>query len=272
MRFRIGFSEKPEEKNDITNPAAVPAETTVPRKSVVQVHFPDRGMTLAYYNDQFDLHRGDIVFVDGKLEGLRGRIMEVNYNFKIKLSDYKRVIAVADTNVRGSFYMAGSHFVTFDPAALPIHKVTTWYMAPLKEDDAYVNSSDDTSFCLEDPKGFQVSEAIAARGHTYYMENRVVYLCIDGTRGYAIVEGGSPYEIEFRYTNGEISGLVCTCFCSYHCKHEAAAILQLRETLHQIEAQYADAFRASDYFAAIAKSALFGIVIDGRETGQFTLS
>ena len=27
---------------------------------------------LAYYNDRFDLHVGDIVFVDGRLEGLRG--------------------------------------------------------------------------------------------------------------------------------------------------------------------------------------------------------
>ena len=31
------------------------------RKSVVQVYFPSRNMTLAYYNDRFDLHRGDVV-------------------------------------------------------------------------------------------------------------------------------------------------------------------------------------------------------------------
>ena len=44
-----------------------------------------------------------MVYVDGKLEGQRGRVVEVSYTFKIKLSDYKRVIAVVDTNVSGQF-------------------------------------------------------------------------------------------------------------------------------------------------------------------------
>ena len=82
MAFKIGFAaEHPENK---------PAEVTytaqqmqaAPRKSVVQVYFAGRNMTLAYYNDQFDLHRGDMVYVDGKLEGMSGRVTEVNYNFK----------------------------------------------------------------------------------------------------------------------------------------------------------------------------------------------
>ncbi len=60
-------------------------------------------MTLAYYNDRFDLHCGDLVYVDGKLEGKRGRVVDVNYNFRINLADYKRVIGVADTNVSGRF-------------------------------------------------------------------------------------------------------------------------------------------------------------------------
>ena len=54
------------------------------RKSVVQVYFPERHASYAYYNDRFDLKCGDIVFVEGKLEGIRGRVTEVNYNFKIK--------------------------------------------------------------------------------------------------------------------------------------------------------------------------------------------
>ena len=63
------------------------------------------------------------MYVDGKLEGQRGRVTDVNYNFKIKVSDYMRIIAVVDTNVRGQFYMAGSHFVTFDKEALPRKQV-----------------------------------------------------------------------------------------------------------------------------------------------------
>ena len=38
------------------------------RKSVVRVLF-ESGINLTYYNDLFDLHYGDIVYVKGKLEG-----------------------------------------------------------------------------------------------------------------------------------------------------------------------------------------------------------
>lgn len=270
MAFKIGFAaEQPQTKTESTYIA--PQRTIAPRKSVVQVRFPDRGTTLAYYNDQFDLHCGDIVFVDDKLEGLRGRVVDVNYNFKIKISEYKRVIAVADTEVHGQFHMAGSHFVTFNSAALPSNKVATWYIAPPKEEDEYVSGTDDSSFRLDDLKGFKVSESVADRGYEYYMENKVVYICIDGTSGYAIVKGSSPYEVEFTYSDGEISGLVCSCFCSYNCKHEVAAMLQLRETLELIEKYYADEYECTGYFAAVNKGTLFAFAIDGKDVGSFTL-
>ena len=156
MGLKIGFAAEDSEKKSVEATYTVPQNTSEPRKSVVQVYFADRNMKLAYYNDQFDLHRGDMVFVDGKLEGLRGRVTEVNYNFKIKISDYKRVIAVVDTNVSGQFYMAGSHFVTFDRAALPNNKVVTWFRAPAKEEDEFVSGSDDTSFRLDDLSGMNI--------------------------------------------------------------------------------------------------------------------
>jgi hypothetical protein len=271
MAFKIGFAaELPEDK-----PAAVTYTEqqvqALPRKSVVQVYFAGRNMTLAYYNDQFNLHRGDIVYVDGKLEGMRGRVTEVNYNFKIKVADYKRVIAVADTTVSGQFFMAGSHFVTFDTAVLPSSKVVTWFKAPVKEDDVYVSGSDDASFRLDDLGGMKVSAAIAERGQDYYIENRVKYISVDGTKGYAIVEGSEAYEVEFEYRGGEISGLVCSCFCSYNCKHEFAAMLQLKETLDLVGKHYADEYARTGYFAAVAKDTLFSFAMDGKETGTFTL-
>ena len=109
-------------------------------------------------------------YVDGKLEGQSGRVVEVAYNFKIKVSDYKRVIGLADTEVHGQFFNAGSHFITFDSAALPQGKIVTWYKAPAKEDDEYVSGSDDSSFRLDDLKSMKISAAIAERGHDYYME------------------------------------------------------------------------------------------------------
>jgi len=271
MAFKIGFiAERPEEKPE--RPAYTEAEKiTAPRRSVVQVRFAERNMTLAYYNDRFDLHRGDLVYVDGKLEGLLGRVTDVNYNFKIKISDYKRVIALVDTDVHGQFFMAGPLFVTFDPSALPSGKAAGWFRAPVKEEDEFVCGSDDTSFRLDDLKGMGVSHDIADRGYDYYMDNKVKYICIDGARGYAIVEGSQAYEVEFEYHNGEISGLTCSCFCSYNCKHEFAVMLQLRETLDVIEKHYAAQYEQTGYFAAVNKAALFRFAIDGMQVGSFTL-
>ena len=272
MFRRIGFSSCLDETAPKASPAAAAAGGKgEPVKSVVRVHFPAQNMTLSYYNDLFDLKVGDIVFVEVKLEGLRGRVVDVTYNFKIKLSDYKRVISVADTEVRGEFFFAGSHFITFDPTVLPYAKFISWFKAPDQEDDLYVSGSDDSGFDLNDLSAMKISREIAERGHGYYMENRVRYICLDGTKGRAAVEGSQTYELEFEYQNGEIRNLTCSCFCSYPCKHEFAAMLQLRETLELIAKHYEAPYKASNYFAAVAKGTLMSMVVDGKETGSMLL-
>ena len=97
------------------------------------------------------------------------------------------------------------------------------------------------------------------------------YLCLDGNKGYAIVEGTRAYEVDFEYQDGKISGLVCDCFCSYNCKHEFAAMLQLRETLRLITKHYENEYKQNGYFAAIAKGTLFLFAIYEKETGTLTL-
>ena len=272
MTFKIsGFGGTHTEKKQIASTYEPAHRKHTPRKSLVQVRFPGRGMALSYYNDEFDLKVGDRVYVDGKLECQLGHITDVNYNFKIKLSDYKKVIAVVDTNISGQFFMAGSHFVSFDPATMPAQQILTWFKAPPKEDDEYASGNDDTSFRLDDLKDMQINSIIAERGQSYYVENRVRYLCLEGNHGIAIVEGSESYVVEFEYHNGEISRLVCECPCSYTCKHEFAAMLQLRETLALIDKHYSEEFERTGYFAAIAKSTLFAFAVDGKETGRFTL-
>lgn len=135
MAFKIGFSVETEKKleNEFIPGAS---KRTTPKKSVVRVFFPQKNTTLSYYNELFDLRAGDLVYVDGKLEGLQGRVIEISYNFKIKLSDYKRVIALVDTDVSGEFYIGGSHCVSFDRKTLPYEKAFLWFKAPGKDDDA----------------------------------------------------------------------------------------------------------------------------------------
>ena len=271
MSFKIGFASDSMNETPAEEKVTVPQAETEPRRSVVQVYFPARDMNLAYYNDRFDLKRGDMVYVDGKLEGLRGRVTSVNYNFKIKLSAYQRVIAKIDTDIHGKFSLLGSHFVTFDRNALSADRVITWFRAPLAEDEEFVSGSDGTAFSLDDLQEMNADGKIFERAHKYYMEDKVRYLCIDGTKGYAIVEGSEAYEVEFEYENRVIRNITCSCYCSYPCKHEVAAMFQLRESLDRIEKDYADEFEKTGYFAVISKGAFFSYVIDTRETGAFEI-
>lgn len=266
MKFPIGFVREEMPQPDLSAPAALTATKAV--KSLVQVYFPERGTTLTYFNDRFDLKRGDFVFVEGKLEGIRGIVHEVSKNFKIKPADYKKVISVADIAVCGQFHFALSHLVSFDPNALPYEKARTWYLPPAQEDE-FETSTDDTVFHLEKLGEMDASDAIWGRGLTYFGENRVRYLCVADGVGRAIVEGERAYEIEFRLQNGEISGLLCTCPCGYTCKHEVAAMLQLKETLTHIEKHYADLHHG--YFATVAKPDFLRFAIDSRESGSFAL-
>ena len=268
-KYPIGFTAKSENEQNIQiSEATRNSDNIKPKKSVVRVYFPSRNMTLSYYNEMFDLHKGDIVYVDGKLEGLQGRIVDVTYSFKIKLSEYKKVIAVADTNVNGQLYLAGSHIISFEKETLPFEKVLTWFNAPVCDEEYAIGESDE-SFPLEDLGKMKISHEIAERGNDYYLENRVCYISIDRNKGKAIVNGSENYIVEFSYENGEISNLVCSCFCSCACKHEFAVMLQLKECLEIISKDYVAEY--SDYFAAISKSAFWNTVFNNKQTGKINI-
>lgn len=240
-----------------------------PGKSLVQVAFPGHG-AFTYFNDSFPLRPGDVVFVDGKLEGIRGRVTQITYNFKIKTSDYHRVIAVADTKVHGEFFFAGSHFVTFDPHALPVEQARGWFLPPADGADCE-QGWDDFRFPLADLRQMKAAPQIAERGYDYYVKDRVSYLCVDDTRGYAIVEGTHPYEVEFEYRDGQIGKLTCSCYCTYPCKHEVAALLQLTDLLNHIEQHYHTDFWDATYFAAILKPIFMSAAVNSKESGSLTL-
>ena len=267
-KLTIGFSAKAQNETEVETPKTPLQNNRESRKSVVEVFFPARGRSWTYYNESFDLKVGNFVYVEGQLEGLRGQITKVNYSFKIKPSDYKKIIAVIDTSVQGSFFLAGSHLVSFDKAAIPFAKVLTWFKAPDAEE--YISGNDDSeSFPLSDLGKMHISHNAASCGHEYYTESRVSYMELDGTCGRAIVEGSENYELEFSYSDGIIADLKCSCFCSGACKHEFAAILQLKETLDLIKENYTDEYK--DYFATISKGVFMNTVMNKKTSGKINL-
>lgn len=271
MTIQIGFLAERKEKKELPEQAVTGEKEIHPRKSVVRVQFPEKGMALAYYNDRFDLQPGDRVYVEGKMAGIQGRVTEVSYNFKIKTAAYKRIIAVVDTEVRGELFLAGSHFAAFDPAVLPYEQVRSWFKAPPEKEAEYITGHDGYAFPLADLSRMKVSDAAGQRGYAYYLDNKVRYICISGTRGRAIVEGSEAYEVEFRYREGQISELTCDCPCIDCCKHQVAAMLQLRDTLGWIEKHYPEKLEDCASFCAIFKPTLFLYAIDGKETGRMVL-
>lgn len=271
MSFKIGFGAE-EDREEGKAPETTLAQTvqTPIRKSVVNVHFPDRHQTYTYYNDMFDLNRGDIVYVDGQLEGFRGLVVEVNYNFKIRLSDYKRVIGVADTNVAGRFHMAGSYIVTDDETALKYDQVVTWFKAPKTQEEEYVSSGGDEVFNLNDLSSMKAKSAIVERGYQYYTEDRVVYIELSHGKGRALVTGGETYDVEFFYDQEEIRNLVCSCYCCGICKHEFATMLQLKDILAAVKKEY-PLIEHNHYLSAVSKSTFFEFAIDNKTKGIFAI-
>lgn len=204
------------------------------KKSLVKVSFEHSSYEPIYYNDKFNIEVGDKVYVDGKFEDKIGTVIEVNYNFKIKTSEYKKVIAVADTSVKGLFSQHDFYMTTFDSNALPPEKVKLWFNSPLKENDEVISCSDGKSFELNKMKE-SFDEWTTLRGISYHKSKNVLYFHFENNHIYAIVEGSKNYEIEFDYRDGVVSNLMCSCFCTGNCKHEYAALLMLQDMLKLIE-------------------------------------
>jgi len=264
LKIKIGFSSEP--------CGAPPSSKSLkPEKSLVQVEFPGRSMALTYYNDHFSLRRGDRVYVEGALQGQLGTVTDVCRNFKIKLSDYKRVISVLDTDVRGCFHSVGSCFFTFDKNALPTHKVRPWFIAP-DDGDCFISSFDGKdSFPLCDLGQMNIIGTAAERGKEYFNCGSVLYLSLDGRQGYAIVEGRKNYEVEFEYSAGIVSRLTCSCYCSGKCKHDFAVMLQLKELLTAIEKNYPVEYGNSGYFAALSRTTFFSYAFKSEYPGSIIL-
>ncbi len=268
MEFKIGFcTENTSTEENKTQ--TLSANCKEPKKSLVQVRFENSKICLTYFNDKFDLKIGDIVFVDGQYKGIRGYIENINYNFKIKPSQYKRVIAVANTNINGELEFLGEdYFLSFDKTVIPSEKIERWFLPP--DDEEYVCGYDEKSYQLTNQQTLDANPTIADRGFGYFINGNVAYLCLDGSKGSAIVLGEKPYKTEFTFYNGEISRLSCTCPCGYTCKHLVATSFLLDDLLNEINV-FGERFSKTDYFAAINKDLLYKIAIKNITLGKIIL-
>ena len=274
--MKIGFDLFGSEKNNNIESTPVkgcfPEESDAPVRSVTRIYFPERGFACSYYNDRFNLKIGDLVFVDGKLEGRFGIVEEVNKNFKIKVSDYKRVIAKADTTVRGELFFGDNMLIAFDKSVISYEKVRSWLLPPDEDDEEYIYQNDDVFFPLDVPRSFGATDENIKGGIACYENGNVACLCLDGKKIRAIVIGHNVYEVEFEYKNGEVGNFSCGCWCSGFCEHEVAAVLALKSSLEKIENEYVKEYEKSNYFAAVDRELFESRIIGRKRSGKITIS
>lgn len=234
-----------------------------PRNSVVQITFGERNGTYSYYNDQFDLHRGDFVFVEGEFEGMIGCVLDVHYNFKAKRSVFKRVVSRINVEQLDQPLLGGEHLLFFDRKVLNPEKAALILGVRQDDDDEdYYIGSGDPAFSLDNMDGLKLNIQDARYGFRRYLDGEVVFLSLDGTRGTAMFSStyGSGTMVEFEYSEGMIQNISCSCFGHFNCCHEFAAMLQLRETLLEIERDHKEEYDETGYFAAIQKEALVDVL------------
>lgn len=256
MKMTIGFHTRDESPKPPEQPMQRQEESNAGTPKMVLVQFQGCNIPLSYYCEDLDVHAGDLVFVEGKYEGTPGRVEKISTNFNVNLDEFKRVIGVADTHVVGSFKPLNGYFISFDRNALPFKKARSWFMPPTNE-DSFIDY-DEPGFLLAETKKWPVkSVEIMDRGYDYYMMNHVTYLSLDGCEGRAIVSGSKPYQVRFKYQDGMITNITCTCPCGYFCKHEVATLFQLQEILRWLEESGNTQFQDTQYFSIITVSALY---------------
>lgn len=274
--MKIGFDLFISEKEDggaerSSNEISVPA-TEAPVRSVVRVYFPKRGFACSYYNDSFNLAEGDLVFVEGKLEGLIGTVEEVSRSFKIKISDYKRVIAKADTSICGELFFGENTLFAFEKEVIPYEKVRSWLLPPAADESEFAFGTDDVFCPVKMLNALNASPDVIGDGLVCFGSGKVAYLCLEGTKAKALVLGTSVYEVEFDFKNGEVGNFCCSCWSSGICKHDVAAVTALDRALEAIGKEYSEMYDKSGYFAVIDKSLFESRVIAPKRRGSIVIS
>lgn len=254
----MGFCrEERKETSDVLLPTV--EEPKTPVKSLVRVRFEDADPELTYYNDRFDLKPGNRVFVSGKRAGEIGIVSSVSTKFRIRLSDFERVIALAQTPIRGTYKPAADKMLSYDSNALSPEAFRAWVMPPEEEDDGIL-CGDGCEIPLDDPHNADdVDRAVFDRAIDYCNSGRIGYISVRDGIGHAYVEGRHWYELDFRIRDNMIEEAYCGCPYPGLCKH----LLAVAVTLSAI-AQHGDLDLGRD-FVLIDANRFFEMV---KQNGQ----
>lgn len=257
----MGFGRDDMEKTEAVIPRAEEPKTAV--MSLVRVRFEDAAHELTYFNDRFDLKPGDRVFVSGKRAGEAGIVNAVSTKFRIKASDYERVIALAQTSIHGTYKPVADKMISYGADALSPEKFRSWVMPPEKpteDEDGEIVYGDGYEIPLNDPRSAEdVDKAVFGRALNYCGSGRIGYIAVKDGVGRAYVEGERWYELEFCVHGNAIAEAYCGCPYPGLCKHLLAVAVTL-----SVMAQHGDLDLSRD-FVLIDADRFFEMI---RRSGQ----
>ena len=246
-------------------------------RSLVQVRFSGYA-PLTYYNEKFDLHEGDLVYVSGRLKGRIGTVETVSTKFRIRKSDYEKVLHQLDMSIHGTYVPGGKDYmISTDSDAVSPEQFRSWVEEPPSPDRKtwYIDSETGirTGYLETDQddeiitgEGYELSlhslesaedltDKILERAKAYRKENRVKYLSLQNGAGVSWVRGGDWYELQFNLSGDEITDLYCSCPYPGLCKHAIASLMVLRELRGLPDMEDCSDFSAveNDYFWSILR-------------------
>lgn len=238
----------------------------IPDMYLAEVRFDNTREIGTFIVEHMELNEGDLVYVTGPMQDKVGTVIDVTYHCKIRPSKYERIVAKIDTDLYGKFIPLEHLWVTFDHQCMNKDKMRLWFLSPMTDGEC-ADSNGFAPFGLHELDSFPISDIRAERGESYYEEHRVVYICLDKGKGYAIVQGSEYYEVTFTYIDNKIHDILCNCYCEGHCKHEYAVLLQLQDLVGCFALNYDSNYSESEYMAAIDKTVVWNMSVS-RKYGE----
>lgn len=232
----VGFGAEDEKKPE--QAAVTGVQETQVSPTLVSVRFEEHGRTLTYYNDRFALKEGDRVFVSGKLEGQIGLVESVTTKFRIRLSDYQRVVSTAQTPIAGTYTPVMDKMRSYDAEALAPEAFRKWILPPdpMERPDDEITVGGGWTVPIDDPARAEgVDHAAMDRAVDYCRSGKVAYIAVRDGVGTAYIEGRHWYEVTFRLDHGALVEAFCDCpYCGL-CKHLLAVGITLTALLRRSE-------------------------------------
>lgn len=253
--MKIGFnfneSKTNTDENTINNTILPNIVTEEPVRSVATVCFKN-GKEYPYYNNEFKLNIGDVVFVDGKLAGQPGRVTHVTTKFKVSLDFYKRVIAKLNLEFHGKFEKVNNFMLSKD-STLSFEQVNTWFNPPREEEEFFIGDGYEVALCkiVECP---DIQKNNYENGVEYYFDDAVKFISVKNGVGKAIVGKHKYHIVDFIFENGIIKNLYCDCISPEFCKHIIAVCIVLKMLYEE------NAITESNDFTAVSQNLFYNVV------------